>query len=104
MSIPVNWRRLTVPYGQRRKNIVSFCRTFGNSISGRQGELEFLLIHGYVKDISGMRREILEKRLTLKELIHPEDIRKVMSDIDNLKMGAVQVIDNEYRISRKTGR
>ncbi len=67
--------------------------------------LEFLLIHGYVKDISGYEEgEILEKRLTLKELIHPEDIRKVMSDIDNLKMGAVQVIDNEYRISRKDGK
>lgn len=77
----------------------------GIAYQADQDSLEFLLIHGYVKEISGYEEgEILEKRLTLKELIHPDDLKKVMADIDNLKSGAVQVIDNEYRISRKEGK
>ncbi|NLD39591.1 MAG: response regulator [Desulfatiglans sp.] len=77
----------------------------GIAYQADQESLKFMMIHGYVKDISGYDDwEILEKKLTLRELIHPEDIKKVMADIDNLKEGTVQVIDNEYRISRKDGK
>jgi PAS domain S-box-containing protein len=77
----------------------------GIAYQADQESLKFMMIHGYVKDISGYEEwEILEKRLTLKELIHPDDLKKVMADIDNLKSGAVQVIDNEYRISHKDGK
>lgn len=77
----------------------------GIAYQADQDNLEFMLIHGYVKDISGYEeREILEKKLTLKDLIHPQDLKNVLDDIKKLKDGSEQVIDNEYRISRKDGK
>ncbi|NLA75543.1 MAG: PAS domain-containing protein, partial [Deltaproteobacteria bacterium] len=74
----------------------------GIAYQADQESLEFLMIHGYVKDISGYEEsEILEKKLTLKELIYPDDFKKVIADIDNLRNGTEQMIDNEFRISRK---
>ena len=65
---------------------------------------EFSLIHGYVKDISGYDgEEILAGKMTLKDLIHPEDLDAVMEDISRLKAATEYVVDNEYRILRKEG-
>ncbi|MGD9159199.1 MAG: response regulator [Desulfobacteraceae bacterium] len=66
---------------------------------------EFTMIHGRVRDISGYEeQEILDGKMTLRGLIHTEDIDAVMDDISRLQAGAEYVIDNEYRLCLKDGR
>jgi PAS domain S-box-containing protein len=77
----------------------------GIAYQADQETFEFMMIHGYVREISGYEEhEVLEKKLTLKDLIHHDDLKKVMADIEKLKTGVEQVIDNEFRISRKDGK
>ncbi len=76
----------------------------GLAYQADKNTFEFLLIHGYVKDISGYEEgEILAGKMTLRDLIHPEDLDAVMEDISRLKAASKYVIDNEYRILRKEG-
>ncbi len=82
-----------------------FLKNFvGIAYQADQDNFKFLLIHGNVKEISGYdENDIIAQKMTLRDLIHPEDLDSVMTDISKLKTAAEYVIDNEYRIRRKDG-
>ncbi len=60
--------------------------------------------HGAVEPITGYSADdFLQNRIRWDEIIHPEDLARVMDESQKLLTRAEYVADNEYRIVRKDG-